>query len=85
MSCAGSGRLRDRQTGTHGQEQGWHVKVAWDYTGGVGGMVRGFDAMGIPFPELSAQPHVRRHRARPRRRRPDAQSASILNLVMTRS
>lgn len=33
----------------------WHVKVAWDYTGGVGGMVRGFDAMGIPFPELTAR------------------------------
>ncbi len=33
----------------------WHVKIAWDYTGGVGGLVRGFDAMGIPFPELSAR------------------------------
>jgi putative oxidoreductase len=33
----------------------WHVKVAWDYTGGVGGMVRGFDAMGIPFPEFAAR------------------------------
>lgn len=33
----------------------WHVKVAWDYTGGVGGMVRGFDAMGIPFPEIAAR------------------------------
>jgi len=33
----------------------WHVKVAWDYTGGVGGMVRGFDALGIPFPEAAAR------------------------------
>lgn len=33
----------------------WHVKLVWDYTGGVGGLVRGFDAMGIPFPELSAR------------------------------
>lgn len=33
----------------------WHAKVAWDYMNGVGGMVRGFDAMGIPFPELTAR------------------------------
>ena len=33
----------------------WHVKLAWQYTGGVGGMARGFDAMGIPFPELAAR------------------------------
>ena len=33
----------------------WHVKVMWDYLGGVGGSVRGFDAMGIPFPELTAR------------------------------
>lgn len=33
----------------------WHVKVAWDYTGGVGGLARGFDQMGIPFPEVAAR------------------------------
>ncbi|GAA0603142.1 hypothetical protein GCM10009547_00850 [Sporichthya brevicatena] len=33
----------------------WHVKVTWDYLDGVGGTVRAFDAMGIPFPELSAR------------------------------
>jgi putative oxidoreductase len=33
----------------------WHVKLAWDYTGGVAGMVAGFDQMGIPAPELTAR------------------------------
>ncbi len=33
----------------------WHVKLVWDYTGGVAGLVQGFDAMGIPFPELTAR------------------------------
>lgn len=36
----------------------WHTKVAWDYTGGVAGMVDGFDQTGIPLPELTARANL---------------------------
>ncbi len=36
----------------------WHVKVAWDYTGGVAGYANGFDQMGIPLPELTARANL---------------------------
>ena len=36
----------------------WHVKIAWDYTGGVAGMVRGFEQLGIPAPQLTARANL---------------------------
>jgi putative oxidoreductase len=36
----------------------WHTKVAWDYTGGVAGMVTGFEQAGIPLPELTARANL---------------------------